>query len=218
MLADSRPRGTSDGGAGLAGDHEQFPGRWRRLPLGADDLDLVAVLQLGQERRHAAVDLAAHRRVADIGMDRVREIDGRSPARQGDEPGLGREAEDLVVEQLELGVLEEFLRIVALRQEIDGASKPLVGAAFHGETRIVVHAFLVERVGRNAVFGDLLHDDGADLQFDPLAAGSDHGGVERAVIVLLRGRDVILVAAGDHRPASYERHRAPGSIRRPSRR
>ena len=126
---------------------------------------------------------------------------GVAPRGKRDEPGLGREAEDLIVEQLELRVLEELLRIVALRQEIDGASKPLIGAAFHGEARIVVHAFLVERVGRDAVFGDLLHVDGADLQFDALAAGSDHGGVDRAVIVLLRGRDVVLVAAGDHRPA-----------------
>ena len=82
LLADGRPGGASDRGAGLAGDHERFPGRWRRLALGADDLDLVAVLQFGQERRHAAVDLAAHRRVADIGMDRIGEIDGRRAARQ----------------------------------------------------------------------------------------------------------------------------------------
>src|SRR3712207_9373418 len=33
-----------------------------RLPVRADDLDLVAVLQLRQERRHAAVDLGADSR------------------------------------------------------------------------------------------------------------------------------------------------------------
>ena len=35
----------ADRGAGLAGDDERFPGGRRRLPVGADDLDLVAVLR-----------------------------------------------------------------------------------------------------------------------------------------------------------------------------
>ena len=109
------------------------------------------------ERRHAAVDLAADRRVADIGMHRIGEVDRRRAARQRDEPALRREAEDLVVEQFELGVLEELLRIVALGQKVDGAPKPLIGAALVGEPRIVVDAFLVEGVRGDAVFRDLVH-------------------------------------------------------------
>ena len=210
--------GAADRGARLAGDDEGFPGRRRRLALGADDLDLVAVLQLGQQRRHAAVDLAAHRRVADIGVHRIGEVDGRRAAGQGDEAALGREAEDLVVEELELRVLEELLRIVALGQKVDGAPQPLIGAAFLGEARIVVDAFLVEGVRRDAVFRHLVHVHGADLQLDALAAGPDHGGVDRAVVVLLRGRDVVLVAARAPSASWYGRRRAPGSIRRRSRR
>ena len=122
-------RGAADRGARLAGDDERFPGRRRRLAVGADDLDLVAVLQFGQERRHAAVDLAADRRVADIGVDRIGEVDRRRAARQRDQPALRREAEDLVVEQLELRVLEELFRIVALGEKVDGAPQPLIGAA-----------------------------------------------------------------------------------------
>ena len=82
--------------------------------FGADDLDLVAVLQLGQQRHDAAVDLAADAGVADVGVDRIGEIDRRRAARQRDQPALRREAEDLVLEQLELGVLEELLGRVAL--------------------------------------------------------------------------------------------------------
>ena len=52
----------------------------------------------------------------------------------------------------------------------------------------------------DAEFGDLVHLLGADLQFDALVAGADHGGVDRAVVVLLRRRDVVLEAAGHHRP------------------
>ncbi len=116
------------------------------------------------------------------------------------------------MEQFELGVLEELLRVVAFGQKVDGAPQPLIGAAFHGEARIVVDALLVEGMGGDAVFGHLLHGDGADLQFDALAARADHGGMERAVIVLLRGRDVVLVAAGNHRPARMDDAERPVAL------
>ena len=44
------------------------------------------------------------------------------------------------------------------------------------------------------------HVFGADLQFDALVAGTDHGGVDGTIIVLFRRRDVVLEAAGYHRP------------------
>ena len=56
----------------------------------------------------------------------------------------------------------------------------------------------------NAVFGDLLHVAGADLQLDPLPAGPDHGGVDRAVVVLLRRRNVVLETPRDHRPGRVD--------------
>ena len=43
---------------------------------------------------------------------------------------------------------------------------------------------LVKRMGRDAVFGDLVHRDGADLQLDALLARADDG-VDRAVVVSL---------------------------------
>src|SRR5205807_10269651 len=66
--------------ARLAGDDKAFPRGRRRLAFGARDLNLVAVLQFGQERRMAAVDLGADRGIAHVGVDRVSEIDGRRAA------------------------------------------------------------------------------------------------------------------------------------------
>src|SRR3972149_9347278 len=43
--------------ARLARDHELLPGGRGRRHLGADDLDLIAVLQLGPHGREPAVDL-----------------------------------------------------------------------------------------------------------------------------------------------------------------
>ena len=59
---------------------------------------------------------------------------------------------------------------------------------------------LVQRVRGDPVVRDLVHLLGTDLQFDALLARADHGGVNGAVIILLRGRDVILEAARHHRP------------------
>src|SRR5271170_8074599 len=53
---------------------------------------------------------------------------------------------------------------------------------------------------RDAVFGDLLHLAGADLQLDALLAGADHRRMDGAVIVLLRRRDVILESPRNDRP------------------
>ena len=52
----------------------------------------------------------------------------------------------------------------------------------------------------DAVFGDVVHFPRADLQFDALLAGTDHGRVDRAIVVLLRRRDVILEAPRHDRP------------------
>jgi hypothetical protein len=49
---------------------------------------------------------------------------------------------------------------------------------------------------RDAELGDLVHVAGADLDFDALPLRPDHAGVQRAVIVRLRGRDVVLERPG----------------------
>jgi hypothetical protein len=175
------------------------------LRLRGYDVDLVAVLQLGDQRAHLAVDLAADRGVADVGVHRIRKVDRGGLARQRDQLALGGEAEHLIVEQLELGVLEKLLGVRALGKQLNGAPQPSVGTRFprqHLRRRAV--RVLVERVGGDAVFGDLVHAVGADLQLDALLAGSDHGRVQRAIVILLRGRNVILETPGNDRPSGVD--------------
>ena len=50
----------------------------------------------------------------------------------------------------------------------------------------------------DAELRDLVHLAGADLHLDALALGTDHAGMQRAVIVRLGRRDVVLEAAGHH--------------------
>ena len=125
LVAHRVARGAADGVARLAGDDDRFPGGGRRgLRLRGQDLHLVAVLQRRAERADLAVDLGADRHIADVGMHRIGEIDRRRAARQRDQLAFRREAEHLVVEQFELGVLQKFFRIGAFGQKLDGAAQP----------------------------------------------------------------------------------------------
>src|SRR5262245_21928492 len=207
-------RRPADGGLGLAGDGDFFPGGRRRLALGDQHLDLIAVSQLRGQGQMPTVDHGAGAGIADVGVDRVGKVDRRGTARQRDQPALWREAEDLVLKQLELGVLEELLWVVTLEQGVDQAAQPHVGvfsrlAAVAAGARFGTgDAVLVQRVGGDAVLGDVMHVGGADLQLDALMARADDGGVDRLVVVLLRRRDVVLEAI---------RHGAPGRVNNPER-
>ena len=63
---------------------------------------------------------------------------------------------------------------------------------------------LVDRMRGHAIFGNLVHLARTDLQLDTLARRTDDGGVDRTIVVLLGGRDVILEPAGNHRPAGVD--------------
>ena len=74
VVADLRAR--------AAGAHEVQPGRVRPRAGRGDDLDDVAAAQLGAQRHRLAVDLGRDAVVADVGVDRVGEVDRRRAARQ----------------------------------------------------------------------------------------------------------------------------------------
>src|SRR5690242_8754208 len=69
LTPDCGPRCTPDRGPGLAGYRQPLPGCRRNLSLRADDLDLIAILELGDERRVPAVYATADAAVAYAGMN-----------------------------------------------------------------------------------------------------------------------------------------------------
>ena len=82
-----------------------------------------------------------------------------------------------------------------------GAAQPLVGAALARQALAVRDApVLVKRMRGDAVAGDVVHLRRADLEFDPLPAGPDDGGVDRLIVVLLRRRNIILETAWNDGP------------------
>ena len=111
-------------------------------------------------------------------MHGVGEVNRRRALGQGDQLALGREAEDLIVEHLELGVLEEFFRVGRLVEDLYQAAQPGVLRRIRRRS-----ALLVDPVSSDAALGLVLHLLGADLQLDALSKRADHASMERAVAV-----------------------------------
>ena len=198
--ADRRPRPARNG---------QRPPVDRNLALGAaHDLDHVAVLQLGPHRLQLAVDLDPHRRVADLGMDRIGEVQRHAAARQGDQRTLGREHEHLLEIHLQLGVLDPVLAALAVLDDLHQMPQVLQRIA----PAVLLHGLLVEAIGlvlvgpvrRHPVLGDPVHRLGPDLHLDAQARRSDHGRVQGAVVVRLGRRDEVLEPLRHHRPGAVD--------------
>src|ERR1700729_2139822 len=174
---------------------------WRPSP---PNCAFIAVVQFRNKRRDSAIDLRADRGIADVGVDRIGEVNRGRAAGQRDQPPLGGEAEHLVVKQLKLGVFEEFFRVVA-GEGLDRLPQSAIGSALAHRQRVGAEPqVFIDAVRGDAVFSDFVHLVGADLQFDPLAARPDHRRVDRTIVVLLRRRDIILEAPG---------HTGPGRMR-----
>ena len=129
-------------------------------------------------------------------MHLVGEIERRAADRHIDDLALGRQHVDAVLEQIDAHAVEEIVGGVLLfgceqrAQLVDLALVRLIAAA----------AFLVAPMRGDAALGIGVHLVGADLDFDRLVAGTEHGGVNRAVQIVLRGRDVVVELAGNELP------------------
>jgi hypothetical protein len=97
-------------------------------------------------------------------------------------------------------MLEEFARRLALLQHLDQMPQPAIGVGLSSrrleavERLLGIGRILVDRMCGHAPFRDLVHQPRADLHFDAHVMRPDHRRMDRAVVVLLRCRDVILEA------------------------
>ena len=120
---------------------------------------------------------------------------------QRDQVAARREAENLVPEHLELGVLQKLIRSLRLLHDVEQLAQPAVLRRI-GLAPAVRGLLFVRPVGRQPVLGEVVHLTGADLDLDPVAVGPDHGRVDRAVAVGLRQADIILETAGADPPGA----------------
>ena len=133
--------------------------------LGGEHFDDLAVLQAMVERHHPAVDLGADAAVADVGMDAVREVDGRRSLREGSHVATRREHEDLVLEDVDLHGVDEGLGVEHLLLPVHEQTQP--GEALV-DARAILSA-LVAPVRGHAVLRCFVHLLGANLHLHGLA-------------------------------------------------
>ena len=127
-------------------------------------------MQRRVQRHEAPVHLRPHAVVTDLGVHGVREVDRRRPFDQGDHAALGSEDVDLVLAEVQLQRLEEGNRVVLLLFHVD--------QTLHPGDLLVRRAFLISPVRGDPELGAPMHLERSHLDFDGLAARTDHGGVQ----------------------------------------
>ncbi len=162
----------------------------RRQPIAArfqdlagEHLDAVAADRLERQRHDALVDLGTPAAVADIGMNRIGEIEHGRTARQVDHLALRRQQVDAILDNLGAEAREQGRVIVARVLAFQQLAHP---GDFAFEARIRAAAFLVAPVRSNTEFGVAVHLVRADLHFQRLAFRPDHGRVQRLVVIAFR--------------------------------
>ena len=93
-------------------------------PRPGQDLDGVAALELPVQRRDAAVDLGALALEPDLGVHVEGEVDGGGALGQPLHVALRREDEDLVLIEIDLQELEEFLGAVGVLLQLEQLAEP----------------------------------------------------------------------------------------------
>ena len=195
-----------DLGACAPGAHDVEPARVGARAGRGDDLDHVAALELGAQCGRLAVDRRGHRVVADVGVDRVGEVDRRGAARQRQDAAHRREDVDRVREQVDLDVLEELGRVARLVLDVQQRLQPHRAQALRlGRGLAGLVARLVQPVRGDALLGHRVHRLGAHLELHRRAQRADQRRVQRLVAVGLGDRDVVLEAPG-HRLVELVQH------------
>src|SRR6266496_857106 len=173
----------------------------RASGFGGNDLDRFRILQRIIERDDGPVHLGAAAAVADVGVQRVREVHGRRPLRQVDDLALRREHVDGVAEHGVPGLLDPVRGVddlVAPREHLPQPGDFVVeGIAFAG---CALGPFLVTPVRRHAQLRVAVHLAGADLHFQGLPLRTHNRRLQRPVQVRFRPRDVVVEFPRDRRP------------------
>ena len=141
--------------------------------------------------------LAPRRAVPKIGVQCVGEFHRGRAFGQGDHFALRREHINLVVEQF---VPELLLQVALVGQVFLPLQYLAQPRDLLVEAGVRFRAFLVAPVRGDAEFGMLVHLAGAYLHLEREAARADHRGMQRAVVVALGVRDVVVEFAFDRRP------------------
>ena len=149
---------------------------------------------MGAKRREPPVDPGRDALVADVGVHRVREVDGRRAPWQRPNLSSRREHVGLLRKEVHLDPFEELQRVAGLGLHLQKVAHPFP----HPELRGVRAGLpdLVHPVRRDSGLRDLVHFLGTDLDLDGRTERSEQRRVQGLVAVGLGDRDVVLEPLG----------------------
>ena len=156
----------------LAGSHHfQLAFCGMRLRIG-EDFDNLRVFQRLGNRDDFSVRLCAHNFLADRAMHMVGKINRRASGRKLHHITFRREHENFVTKQIAF----EFGKECLVAQILFPKMLQLIHYAQVADVHfVVVHAFFVQPVRRNAVFRLVVHVARADLDFQRLSLAHHRG-------------------------------------------
>ncbi|KFB70670.1 MAG: hypothetical protein AW09_004217 [Candidatus Accumulibacter phosphatis] len=157
---------------------------------GGDDLDPIAVGQFGHQRQHFEIDLRGNTVVPDIRVHRIRQVNRRGAAWQGDDLAFGRKHVDLVRKEIDLDVLEKLRSISGRALQVEQRVKP--GGRFLLQIGTEVLAILVQPVRGNTFLRHVLHRFSANLHLERGAMRTNQRGVQGLVAIGLGNGNIVL--------------------------
>ena len=177
----------------LAGDDEVDPGGIGPGLARRHDLHRLSRREGSAQGRGPSVDSGRLASVPDVRVDRVCEVDRGRAARELEYLSDRGEHEHRVREQVDLHVLDELDRVPGRLLHLEYLAHPGAGAPVRDAVPCV--PVLVQDMGRDSGFRDLVHFVAADLHLDGQPARSEQHRVQRLVAVRLRNGDVVLEPA-----------------------
>ena len=179
--------------AGLGGLDQLQPVAAGLTVLVGNNFHHVPAFERRGQGRKLAVDLGSHAMGPHVAVDKEGKIQGRGAFGQLLHFSGGGKDVDFLFKEIETQRLHELARVRLLALALQQVAQPLeLGHVLHGQSMV---ALLVHPVRGHAVFGQIVHFFGADLDFHPLALGADDRAVEALVSVGLGHGNIVFKAA-----------------------
>ena len=141
-----------------------------------NDFDDIAILQFCSQRNDTVVDLDRSGMVTDIRMDIVGKIQRGCGPGQSDDFGLRGENIYGVLEKIDFDMFDEFGGIAGLLLNVQQGLEPAQTVFLKIGQGFV--SCLVQPMGGDACFGDMMHILRSDQEINRIAVRTDYGGMQ----------------------------------------
>ena len=202
----------TDFAAGFRGRHDIEPVAGRAvIGLVGDNGHDIAVFELVFQRYQLAVDLGPYAVMAHFRMNAVSKVNGNRAFRQIHHITFGRKDKDFIRENIHFQGFKVFLGVAEFLLETHHLPQP-VHLLVHGAARRrALAVFLVLPMSRDTELRHLMHMEGANLNFQRIAA-RHHRGMQRLIAIGFRHGNIILEPARNRLPHGMDNAQYPVAV------